>query len=213
MCCYANTEAAECRSNSPYYRTIETTMTPLPNWMQNSLQGLVFWVGHRQALFSDHPLPEAALVSEACNLIWANLDREKYTLKCEVMYKDIITLIHGHPPITDTKRADLVVFERRATGDWPVAVVEVKRWGNIKKICDDLDKIASIQSNKIDRYIVVLSESQRPDEYLTEKHNAKKEEFSTKNGTRYKVRRCLKASSSFSSGKKAHYSLVMQVTS
>jgi hypothetical protein len=45
-----------------------------PKWAERALQGLAFWIGCRHSLYAHYPLSEGALVAEACNLIYANLD-------------------------------------------------------------------------------------------------------------------------------------------
>ena len=66
---------------------------PLPErqkWLEHALQGLAFWIGHRHSLFNRYPLPEGALVAEACNLIEANIPPEIILLP-ECMYKNLVT--------------------------------------------------------------------------------------------------------------------------
>lgn len=57
-----------------------------PRWAVRALQGLSYWIGYRHSLYADHPLPEAAMVVEACNLIFANLPKTD-TLVCEQLYR------------------------------------------------------------------------------------------------------------------------------
>ena len=47
------------------------TLPERQKWLENALQGLAFWIGHRHSLFNGYPLVEGALVAEACNLIQA----------------------------------------------------------------------------------------------------------------------------------------------
>ena len=54
----------------PYARN---RMTPSNlSWMEATLQGLAFWIGHRRAFFRHYPLPEEALVAEDCNFLQEN---------------------------------------------------------------------------------------------------------------------------------------------
>ena len=86
-----------------------STLPKIEKWMYISLQGLVFWIGHRHSLFSDYPLPEGALVAEACNLIQANLPSEKVLLP-ELLYRNLVP--HAKDGSVkdqdDRTRADLV---------------------------------------------------------------------------------------------------------
>lgn len=51
--------------------TKSNKLQKLPSWVETTLQGLAYWMGYRQCLFHGHPLPEGALVAEACGLIQA----------------------------------------------------------------------------------------------------------------------------------------------
>lgn len=77
------------------------------------MQGLAFWMGHRQALFRSYPLVEGALVAEACNLIQANLSSGMILLP-ECMYKNIVPKGANLGDVTGQSRADLVVCDESA---------------------------------------------------------------------------------------------------
>lgn len=76
-------------------------------WLEHALQGIAFWIGHRHSLFKDYPLPEGALVAEACNLIQANLPAD-LILMPELMYKNLVST-SSRPQNFGQERADLVL--------------------------------------------------------------------------------------------------------
>ncbi|MEI7905324.1 MAG: hypothetical protein WCI43_07920 [Candidatus Firestonebacteria bacterium] len=82
----------------------------LPKWVESTLQGLAFWIGHRRALYHDHALPEGALVAEACNLLQANLESNKRLL-CECAYKRLIAPGSSAVGLNRNARADLVIID------------------------------------------------------------------------------------------------------
>ena len=110
-------------------------LAPTPSWAERALQGLVFWVGHRRALYHHYPLSEGALVAETCNLIHANLDQDKRLL-CERQYLKLLPAGHRLEAVHAKSRADIVVVRRptQKQADGPgslvnslEAVIEVKR--------------------------------------------------------------------------------------
>src|SRR5438034_7004713 len=60
-----------------------------PKWAEAALQGLSYWMGYRESLYRGHPVPEAAMVNEACNLIYANLTTGLQLL-CEWRYRFLV---------------------------------------------------------------------------------------------------------------------------
>src|SRR5262245_31830976 len=104
-----------------------------PRWVEQALQGLAFWIGHRQAMFPNYPLAEAALVAELCNLMQANRPPNQI-LRCEQQYKYLLRQDSQRVLLADLCRADLVVA-RKGFDDAPLwgrldfldIVIEVKR--------------------------------------------------------------------------------------
>lgn len=47
---------------------MRSTLPERKKFLEDALQGLVFWIGHRHSLFYDYPLTEGALIAEICNL-------------------------------------------------------------------------------------------------------------------------------------------------
>ena len=56
-------------------------MPERPQFLESALRGLAYWMGHRASYFNKYPLPEAALVTEGCNLIQANLGNDQVFFK------------------------------------------------------------------------------------------------------------------------------------
>lgn len=92
---------------------MRSTLPERQAWLEHALQGLAFWIGHRHSLFREYPLPEGALVAEACNLIQANLPADQILLP-ECMYANLVSngiIIDG---VTNQSRADLVICHKSA---------------------------------------------------------------------------------------------------
>jgi hypothetical protein len=139
-----------------------------PAWATLALQGLSYWIGHRQSLYGSYPLSEGALVAELCNLISANLPHTE-RLECEVMYSTLLN--ETSPPegvLTEKSRADLVI--RRAINGKPRFVVEVKRSaaGN-EQINNDLKRLAEIRRRlpTVRSYFFLISEGVRPQRFVS----------------------------------------------
>lgn len=205
---------------------------PIEKWLCISLQGLVFWIGHRRSLFSDYPLPEGALVAEACNLIQANLP-SNLALLPEYLYRKLVPKVRGssNKEKDDRSRADLVICKRddkldhRKEGnisEHVMYVIEVKRASASKKdIKNDLIRLRNYLKNfpqdtgdtKPRALLFVVSESGVPECFIdagTGKAKLGKKKVPDCDG-HYRVRRAIKASASFSSGSKAHYACIIEV--
>src|SRR5688572_25655009 len=104
-----------------------STLEKWPEWSHRALQGVAFWIGHRQSLYSDYPLSEAAIVTEVCNLIHANLPTDD-RLRCEVQYSEFVDFGAAASIITEKARVDLVVEKKRAgVARNALFLIEVKR--------------------------------------------------------------------------------------
>ncbi|WP_323772662.1 hypothetical protein [Alcanivorax sp.] len=192
-------------------------LKPLPNWMRPTLQGVTFWIGHRREFFRGHPLGEASIVAEVCNLIQANLhDKRARKLVCEVMFSEFLPGKERQSILTERARADLVVYKVEGKGKRiPKHIVEVKRASASKKsIRNDLDRLIAVKNElpEVRAYLMVISEKGRPDNFVNEKGRAITGKQKTKGGF-YHVRRVCKASSSFSRKESAHYACVLEVFS
>ena len=187
------------------------------------MQGLVYWIGHRHSLYHGHPLTEGALVAEVCNLLHANLGANEILL-CEEQYSRLTAngeLLENLPPLA---RADLVVVagitRKRAASEETlashvVAVAEVKRaLASKAEIDQDLDRLAKLKLNTPDvrAFLVVVSESQRPDRFVTPNGNARRAEKKIAGiNAHYSVVRVCKANAASRSSKSAHYGCVIEV--
>ena len=129
--------------------SVSHRLPKIPKWATAALQGLWYWMGYRESLYRGHPVPEAAMVNEACNLIYANLTTGLQLL-CEWRYSFLV------PPKSNlcrirSARADLIV----ARSDKLVA-----RNQNISRLVDSVVEVkrGSAQSALIKRDLLRLAE-------------------------------------------------------
>lgn len=181
-------------------------MEPLPSWAEASMQGLVFWIGHRRAIFRGYLLLEAAIVAETCNLIYANLADDQ-SLLCEQHY---LELAHNCG-LESGCRADLVV----ANQDNAEAVIEVKRGSaTMGEIMGDLKRLAALKQviPDVRALLFLVSENRRPAQFVGENGQVRRGRHQIE-GTpaHYRVRRACKASASFERPNSAHYACVIEV--
>ena len=210
-----------------------TKLPDIERWLTTSLQGLAFWIGHRRSLFSHYPLPEGALVAEACNLIQANLP-SKLVLLPERLYRNLVPHVSGNrdKENDDRSRADLVIcnkddkldYKEGNISDHVQYVIEVKRASSPKKdIENDLIRLRNCLQNfpgyAIPRTLLfVVSENGAPKcfddmcfvDIKTGKAKRGKKKIPGGDGY-YCVRRAIKASASFSAQSKAHYACIIEV--
>ena len=196
----------------------------IAKWLDLSLQGLVFWIGHRRSLFSDYPLPEGALVAEACNLIQANLPSNLVLLP-ELLYRNLVPNAKRSSVKyqDDRSRADLVICSEddglgRKEGNISKHVeyvIEVKRASAPKKdINNDLYRLHKFlksfpKDTKPRALLLVVSESGAPKCFVTNGKAKRGQKNIPDCDGHCSVRRVVKAS--FSSKSKAHYACVIEV--
>ena len=208
-------------------------MSTLPKWLDTSLQGLPFWIGHRRSLFNNYPLPEGALVAEACNLIQAKLPPDLVLLP-ERLYRNLVPQVRGNrdKENDDRSRADLVICKKNEKLDYKEGnisdhvqyVIEVKRASQSKKyIVNDLNRLHNYLINcpkDINRraLLLLVSESRAPKRFKdmcfvdVKTGTAKLGKKKIPNGEGYyRVRRAIKASASFLIKSKAHYACIIEV--
>lgn len=204
-------------------------LEPWPTWAERAMQGLVFWIGHRQALYPHWPLGESALVAEACNLICAHLERGDVLL-CERAYAKLLPPAAFAAPVVGTSmirrsdRADLVVVSGLSQRDADRAnslvaelrvVIEVKRAGaGTTQINRDLVRLAAVKraSPNVRALLFVVSESKRPDRFVDATGKAILGPHAIPNASaHFRVRRAFKAARAFSSTASAHYACVIEV--
>ena len=191
---------------------------PTPNWCNRALQGLVYWIGHRRAMFDGQDLTEGALVAEACNLIYTNLRDEN--LLCEVQYSKLLP--KNLPDCFGQKsRADLVIVAARNgdqakdSVDHASAVIEVKRSsGGGKNIDKDIRRLAALKAARPDvrAFLFVVSEAELPDRFVSNNGTAKRGKHRIEGiNSHYRIRRVCKAAHSFRKKEFAHYACVIEV--
>jgi hypothetical protein len=194
-----------------------------PAWAEKALQGLAFWIGHRHALYRDYPLSEGALVAEACNLIYANLEHGAVLL-CEKQYSRLLPVGLWPERLGLRSRADLVVASdiTKAEADesdslvpYAKAVIEVKRGSAPREqIDDDLRRLAVLKAANpnVRALLFVVSEARRPQRFVSAEGRAilGKHDIPA-SGSHYRVRRACKAAAAFSGTETAHYACIIEV--
>lgn len=188
-----------------------------PNWVERALQGVAFWIGHRQSLYSDYPLSESAMVTEVCNLIHANLPKD-YSLRCEVQYSDFVDGDTDGTILTERARVDLVVEEKMNAGaptPSPSFVIEVKRASApVSQIYKDLQRLATVKAKlpSVRAFLFVISEKSRPGRFVSEEGQSILGKNRIKNAKAYyRVRRTWKAAKAYKSKDSAHYACLLEV--
>lgn len=195
-----------------------TALPDLKSWAKKSLQGITFWIGHRHCLYDHYPLGESAFVAELCNLIFAHLDKTKFSLRCEVLYRelaaDLPDVLFG-----SLARADIVIFEKakkKADSAKPTDVIEVKRGrASAKLIHADLRRLAEIQRRTKDcrTFLFVICESHRHQTFVTPEGTSQKGEhpITGDENACYRVRRTFKAAHAFTNKDTGQYACCIEV--
>ncbi len=193
-----------------------------PIWLERALQGLAFWIGHRHSMFNGYPLSEGALVAEMCNLISANLPSQ-FVLMPECFFKNLVSGNKSLQGMADRARADLVLCDATAKTigrDGNISshtkyVIEVKRNTAARQfIDDDLYRLHSLLMAKSDAtrcFAVIVSESKSPRRFVKDgKARLGNYPIPSCSGT-YRVRRVVKAATSFEGKESAHYVCMLEV--
>lgn len=137
-----------------------------PPWFVRAIAGLAYWLGYKRALFPGYPVPEAAIVTELCALIHAQLPNG-YVLRPEERGTKFLPKGVTRPELTDLSRIDLSIWERYLpTGgnrhrNRPIFVVEVKRNSASKpRVLADLKRLAAIveETEGLRAFLCVASE-------------------------------------------------------
>ena len=188
-----------------------------PKWVDRSLQGVTYWIGHRRCLYRDYPLAEGALVAEISNLIYGNL-RGAYSLQCEVMYKTLLPQQAAPDPnILATKaRADLVVAQKATDGNYTAKfAIEVKRAGApTAQINSDLRRLAEVRRVHPDMrtFMFIVAEANRPKRFVdADGKSILGKKKIPNSGGHYRVRRTWKAAHAFSHVESAQYACLVEV--
>lgn len=147
--------------------------------VSKALEVLPYWVGYKHSRFPNAELPEAAIVSELRELLFAFCDSTK-RVRCEVAYRELgLSGQEGKKgrPI----QADLVIekkLKNNANGH-PIAVIEVKRGKSINGPGDeDLETLSKLKresiTSGIKTFFVLVCEAGRPTYGLTQGGSAKR---------------------------------------
>jgi hypothetical protein len=191
-------------------------------WLEHTLQGLAFWIGHRHSLFKDYPLSEGALVAEACNLIQANLPHD-LVLMPECMYRNLVVAGKAVQGVGPQARADLVLCDLAAKaigrGGNVAAhtrfVIEVKRGdASAQSINDDLLRLHSfLQFARVGTrcFLFVVSESLAPKRFVKNGKSILGTHPVPRCTGHFRIRRSVKAAASFSGKESAHYVCLLEV--
>jgi len=191
-------------------------------WMETALQGLAFWIGHRRAMFRHYPLPEGALVAEACNLLQANKP-DSVVLIPERMYRNLVTTGKLPEDISSQARADLVVCDldaRQADRNQNISnyvkfVLEVKRGDATERLIkEDLRRLQSfLQASPSDvrAFLLVASEARTPGMFVKNGQSIRRRVSIDGTTGYFMVRRTLKAAGSFSKQSSANYVCLVEV--
>lgn len=194
-----------------------------PTWSEKALQGLAFWIGHRHALYPNYPLGEAALVAEACNLIFANLGPDEILL-CERQYSQLMPTGTWPQALGKRSRADLVVarglthsqakYSESLVG-YATSVIEVKRaFAPKAQIDQDLNRLAVFKRENKDvrAFLFLVAEAKRPRRFVESRGKAILGKHHIENyDAHYRVRRACKAAAAFSGKESAHYACIIEV--
>lgn len=191
-------------------------------WLEHSLQGLAFWIGHRHPMYMGYPLSEGALVAEACNLIQANLPHD-LTLMPECMYKNLVAVGSTVAGVGAQARTDLVLCDIAAkkigregnVSKYTKFVIEVKRGNSsMQSINEDLFRLyAYLQvATKVTRCLLfIVSESSAPRRFVKYGKSVLGSQPIPGITGNFRVRRTVKAAASFSGNESDHYVCLLEV--
>jgi len=191
------------------------------NAIENSLQGLAFWMGYRNTTCYKYVFTENSLVKEFSSLLKSLLGKE-YIIKREEKYSN------HFPEIKKGYKMDLFITDK--DGKKKYAVIEVKRWrvknrttkeGDEKRrymykreIEKDIIRLAEVKrnNNDIPCFFILISERARPDLYVRKEGYAinKKSPIKGYDDLKYSTR-VLKASASFEKKENAYYCCLVEI--
>lgn len=194
-----------------------TKVKKQPFWIERSLQGVTYWMGHRRCLYRDYPLSEGALVAEVCNLIYANLPKELQLL-CEVQYSKLLGRNRLPQILQGRIRADLVVAEKAERKDKepvPKFIIEVKRASApAAQINGDIARLIALRRlcPNIRAFLFVISEAERPRRFVNDDGHSVRGTHEIPNcDGHYRIRRIWKAAHAFTKRDRAQYACLLEV--
>lgn len=203
---------------------------PRPDWTDNVLQGLAYWIGYKKQYYRFYPLSEGAIVGEALSLLASNVDMKSMRLDAEIMYKEICDW-------NNNGRADIVISHKILDKDAPKekkngfnykkqveSIIEVKRYGaNSQLIESDFERMADClkksEIHDLRCFMLLVSQDGIPKKYVTENGKANRKKYIITNRDNYFVqtRRVCKAVAQFDHKDKkasdsAYYACLIEVT-
>jgi len=187
----------------------------IPDWTDNVLQGIAYWIGYKKQYYRFYPLTEGAIVAEMLSLLSTSQSGYKSQIHAEVMIKNICK------KSTSKKRFDIVISEETLSENNIQSVIEVKRLEAPKKELEkDFKKLikylSCIENNNVRAFVILVSQNTKPTEYISAKGNAKKRTYNIAGYDNYylKVRRVCKATNKFyteKNNKKANYVCLFEI--
>jgi hypothetical protein len=194
------------------------TLPALETWATKSLQGITYWIGHRHCLYEHYPLGESAFVAELCNLIYAHLDQTNFSLRCEVLYRELATKL---PPdiCPHQSRADIVISKKsriKGAEGQPTGIIEVKRGTASKTLVHaDLRRLAAVgrRIGNCRTFLFVVCESYRPPAFITSDGKSVRGEHAIIDDPNacYRVRRTFKAAHAYKNKDRAQYACCLEI--
>jgi len=191
----------------------------LPNWTEELLTGLAFWVGYKRQYYRHYPLSEGAIVAESLSLLNAKISSQK--LLPEVQYKNLCPVDNSNN--FNLERADIVITNTKSKKNEDLSgdidcVIEVKRYSAGEILIErDLERLAKLlyysNKHKIRCFLIVVAQNKKPKKFITGKGNAEKKNLPLSFGYEASVRRVCKATASFgkNSMKHANYAYLIEV--
>ncbi len=202
-----------------------TNLPPRQEWAERSLQGLTFWIGYQQARYEGDPLTEGPLVAELRSLLHAN--RPPGTIiQTERLYRELLPSGVGADLLKGDVRTDLVIAKESILAAEPGQltphldfIIEAKRASETQaRIDKDIRRLHEVLklSGRPDlrAWLFLISESDRPDKYVTEQGKSKHGPFDIPERVGqgwYVVRKSCKASALFETRDDAHYACLIEI--
>ena len=183
----------------------------IPDWSDQALQMLSFWLGYQHSIGVKGNLSEGAIAWELFRLISGKLSGEQFA-HTEVMYSKIPEFA-SQVEVADRRfRADVIIVAQSATPNsgeqFPEgtvkAVLEVKHnQSGLKQVWSDIDYMSRISTDALENprmFLIYASTEERPKRFVTPDGTAVRAWLYTKNKSPFKVR-CVKRAMRLSSGR------------
>ncbi len=205
--------------------TGSTPLLRIPDWSDQALQMLSFWLGYQHSIGIKGNLSEGAIAWELFRLISGKLSSEQFA-HTEVMYSKIPEFASQVEVANRRFRADVVIAAKSAiprSGDqFPRGavkeVVEVKHnQSGVSQVWSDIDYMSNIgvdPPGSPRMFMIYASIEARPKWFVRSDGTAVRTLLHTKNESPYKVR-CVKRAMRLSSGRNensnGNYAVLIEV--